>query len=427
MTHKELRPIALLEILAKIYETIIYRRLKWHLEDGGLLDESQFGFRARRSTHHSVNILLNYLQTNRRRRRDVLLVCKDVEKAFDTVWKEGLIFKLFRSQTLNLPPLLCKILASYLTDRSIKIKYGNKIAQPFTPKAGVPQGSVLAPLLYIIYLNDRPHPTRDHTDPSTETLNIFYADDNNLAISGGLKNIIADAKVEIQTMTDWELKWRIRINPQKSKILLFGPNRKTIKKRLQFHPITTNPLYPERGGATIPVTASHDILGIHIDTNLSFVAHIKRLRQSVNRARKSFLRFICLSNKIREFLYKVYILPKIQYAYPIYPFLSHTQILAIQAIQNNCIYHFIYTYKEAGHTRADSLHITTNLEAINNQFHKKAKKFYKHLEEIHPLWHNTLNQWHSTAIRENKKHIITVTPKEWASQPLTRPIYSKKH
>ena len=88
---KDYRPIALLDALAKIYETLIYRRLKWHLEENGSLDQNQFGFRPDRSTHHTLNILLNYINTNVRRGRNTILICKDVQKAFDTVWHEGFV------------------------------------------------------------------------------------------------------------------------------------------------------------------------------------------------------------------------------------------------------------------------------------------------------------------------------------------------
>ena len=173
---KNFRPIALLEILAKIYESIVYRRLKWYLEDNGLLDQSQFGFRAGRSTHHVINILLNYIQTNKRRGRNVILVSKDVEKAFDTVWHEGLIYKVFRAPHLNLPTLTCKLIHSYLTNRSIKIKHANKLSTPFTPKAGVPQGSVLAPLFYILYLNDpgNDRPSIKRNEFNTTTLVLLF-------------------------------------------------------------------------------------------------------------------------------------------------------------------------------------------------------------------------------------------------------------
>ena len=421
---KNYRPIALLEILAKVYETVIYRRLKWHLEDNGLLDEAQFGFRPGRSTHHVLNILLNYIQTNKRRGRDVLLVCKDVEKAFDTVWKEGLIYKLFTTDSLGIPDLLRKSLASYLTDRTIRIKHANHISAPFTPKAGVPQGSVLAPLLYIIYLNDRPKTLRGNDNPNTETLNIFYADDNNMAISGGALNLFANARKEIDHMAQWETKWRIKINPKKSKILIFGPNRVKLYNKAKNNPfyLTTK---NNKKAAPAAIVNTHTVLGIKIDTRLSFTQCLKELKRSINRTRKSFLRCIALGNNLRLFIYKCYILPKLLYHYPIFNYLSIRQRYAFQASQNQCIYHFIYTHDEIGLTRAEEVHARTGLEALNILCHQRCKNFYKKLQIEHPKWHNIMCQWHAPPTRnvKMKKYNRDKTSMDWATNAMRRPSY----
>ena len=347
---KGFRPIALLEILAKLYEIIIYRRLKWYLELNGLLDESQFGFRPGRSTHHVVNTLLNYIHTNRCRKRHVLMLSTDVEKAFDTVWREGLIYKLNLDIYMNLPDLILKLIASYLTNRTIKIKYNNLISTPFTPEAGVPQGSVLAPLLYIMYLSDKPKVLRN--TPDMETLNLHYADDNTILISGNKQNLIDKAKKEIEQMAAFNTKWRIKINAAKSKILIFGKGRMAIGDKIKAKPITILPSHPSRVDQVIKVGNTHNILGILFDNNLNFVQCIKRLKATMNRNRRSFLKFIPLSHKVRTFLYKCYLQPNILYHYPIYSFLSRRQRLNFQAMQNNCLLHFVFTYKENGKMRA---------------------------------------------------------------------------
>ena len=428
---KDYRPIALLEALAKIYESVINRRLKWHLEDNGLLDEGQFGFRPTRSTHHVLNILLNYVSTNNRRGRDSIIICKDVEKAFDTVWHEGLITKIFRYAHLNLPTTFCKTLASYLTDRTIRIKHSGLISDPFTPLAGVPQGSVLAPLMYILYISDCPppinvpdnpnHPPGNETLPENITLNLFYADDNTIAVSGGLKMIIERAKEELQKMSEWEDKWRIKINGHKSRIIIFGPNRYIIEQRLKSQGFTLNPLKPNRKESNIPTARSHTILGVMVDWNLSFVPCIKQLRKRVNTVRMSFFRLIAFSNRMREFLYKCYILPIITYHYSIYSFLSRNQRLILQGIQNNCLQHFVFVWRELGPTRAESYHVMCRMLALNHIFHQRARKFYDNLKSWHPHWHNILVDLHNPSTRN---HRVEITPLDWATNKINRPIYS---
>ena len=108
---------------------------------------------------------------------------------------------------------------------------------------------------------------------------------------------------------------------------------------------------------------------------------------------------------------------------PIYPFLDRNCRIKFQAMQNNCIYHFIYTYKEIGHTRAEAAHVMTSLEDLNQVCHKQLSKFYTNLKEFHIPWHNTLVEWHKPPTRD--KTINDITPMDWVQNPVARPLYSK--
>ena len=341
---------------------------------------------------------------------------------------------LFNHNTLNIPNILIRTLASYLKDRRVRIRHAQLYSNPFTPQAGVPQGSVLAPLMYILYLIDVPPPIfKPDPDPNPDTtptvhlpenltLNLFYADDNTIAISGNIRTIINKAKKGIQQMTDWEALWRIKVNSQKSRVLVFGPNRHKIIKRINNQHFTMNPERLDPSEPNIPTAKSHIILWIRIDINLTFRPCINNLRATINTARKSFFRLIALSNRVREFLYKCYILPKIMYHYPIYSFLSRPQRLALQAIQNNCLYHFVYIYKEIGHVNTESIHVMTRTIAINHACHSKARKFYTKFKEWHPYWQQVLVNLHKPPTRHHGQEI---TPLDWATNSITRPIYSK--
>jgi hypothetical protein len=107
---KSYRPISLLETLGKTFERIINTRLRWYLEDHNLLSHKQFGFRSHHSTQDALNIITNYVH-NKDRRLKTVLVTKDVERAFDTVWHAGLKFKLCTK--FNFPPLIKKLLLQF--------------------------------------------------------------------------------------------------------------------------------------------------------------------------------------------------------------------------------------------------------------------------------------------------------------------------
>jgi hypothetical protein len=187
---KSYRPISLLNITGKIFERILTNRLNLLLESHNLLPPEQFGFRVQQSTHNPI-VRCDELKNKSSRRvtygnpcysigskansiyflndRSVELqtditrhanlaectvgVFLDIERAFDKVWHDGLIQKLFNIR-LNLK--FVKLISSFLSNRSCRVKVQNNLSNPIELKAGVPQGSVLSPLLYIVYCSDFP-------------------------------------------------------------------------------------------------------------------------------------------------------------------------------------------------------------------------------------------------------------------------------
>jgi hypothetical protein len=150
---KSYRPISLLNITGKIFERILTNRLNLVLESNNLLPPEQFGFRAQRSTHNPIVELQTDITRHANLAECTVGVFLDIERAFDKVWHDGLIQKLFNIR-LNLK--FVKLISSFLSNRSCRVKVQNNLSNPIELKAGVPQGSVLSPLLYIVYCSDFP-------------------------------------------------------------------------------------------------------------------------------------------------------------------------------------------------------------------------------------------------------------------------------
>ena len=244
-------------------------------------------------------------------------------------------------------------------------------------------------------------------------------------ISGPRDLLGAKAQAEIDRMAKWECTWRIKINARKTKLVPFGKNPKKLLKALNKKPITLN-------NTPIPIVSSHTILGIHINSNLSFVPAIQKIRASVNKARISFLKFAFnLSHRTRTFLYKTYILPRISYHFPIHSFLSRHQQHKLQAIQNRCLLHFIYTWTHDGAISAHTAHNLTNLVPVNILHHKLAQTHHKRLRQQLPSWFDALCMWHATKPRPSGtviKHCPNpITPVEWAVAPCPIPILIRRH
>src|SRR5277367_1941143 len=160
------RPINLTSNLCKTLEKILAARLHTFL--GPAIPDNQSGFRPGRSTDDGLYRLSAHLQDcadNPETFRS-LVVSFDAEKAFDTVWHAGLISKL---ALLNTPAIVLRWIISFIKDRSAFVSVHNTQSRPFTPAAGVPQGAVLSPLLYILYTYDVPTPPPTSSRLSTLT------------------------------------------------------------------------------------------------------------------------------------------------------------------------------------------------------------------------------------------------------------------
>ncbi|KAL4096831.1 hypothetical protein QTP88_021714 [Uroleucon formosanum] len=200
------RPISLLPFFSKICEKLILKRLSSHVILNNVLPHSQFGFRCKHSTIHQVHRVVDAISSSLEKKQYCTSVFLDISQAFDRVWYQGLLFKLRKC----LPSALYLLIKSYLENRHFQIRYGTAFSNMSTINAGVPQGGILSPILFNIFVSDQP------TLP--DTLVADYADDK--AILSMHKNPdIASAALQLHLdlMADWYKKWRI--SPQTFKSL----------------------------------------------------------------------------------------------------------------------------------------------------------------------------------------------------------------
>lgn len=164
------RPISLLSIMAKLFERLLYKRLKPIIELRNIIPSHQFGFRNKHSTIDQVHRITDIIEKSlEHTTKSALLSSLTWRKPFDKVWHDGLIYKINHL----LPKQYCLILELYLTERYYRIKQEDAYSELKEIKAGVPQDSVLGPVLYLLYTTDLPTP-HDSRHISRRYCNTIY-------------------------------------------------------------------------------------------------------------------------------------------------------------------------------------------------------------------------------------------------------------
>ena len=149
------RPISLRSTLGKLFERIVADRLKSFTDHQKLLPQEQFGFRKRHSTVSQLARITDYVTHGYNLHKRTGMVLLDLEKAYNTIWIQGLLYKLI---TLNLPTYLLFIIKAFLEDRSFTVHLNKASSTHKFPSAGLPQGAVLSTTLFTLFISDIPHP-----------------------------------------------------------------------------------------------------------------------------------------------------------------------------------------------------------------------------------------------------------------------------
>jgi len=293
------RPVSLLCITSKVMESIINRQVTNHLEKNHLLTDHQFGFRKNLGTadvlcslHHAWSGIVG-------RGGAARVLAVDIAGAFDKVSHYGVLRKAGRCGISG--PLL-NWLGSYLANRSLCCVTGGRRSQPYPVGAGVPQGSILGPTLFLIYVNDAP----DCLTPGTSLE--AYADDNTLYTLVSSVNNLPESADSLQRAVDgldrWGAKWKVKFEPRKSQAMTISLHR----NQWDIPPISF-------GTATVPESSEMKLLGVIFDSKLTFASHLRSIAVKA-RQRLGLLRRAAglLDPKGRAAVYRGFVRPLMEYA-----------------------------------------------------------------------------------------------------------------
>ena len=213
----------MLSNISKRYERAMHSRVYDFLEKYKLLYERQFGFRKKHSTNHVILSILEDIKNNLDINNFVCGVFIDLEKAFDTVNHDILIKKL---DYYGIRGISNSWFKSYLSNRSQRVKFKDCTSENQKITCGVPQGSILGPLLFLIYINDM------HTAIKNSST-FHFADDTYLKYSSTCENNLRkNMNEDLSFLFQWLCANRLSLNVAKTEFIIFKPARKNNKKRI---------------------------------------------------------------------------------------------------------------------------------------------------------------------------------------------------
>ena len=259
------RPISLLSNIEKIYEKVMYSRVTNFLDSHNLIYSRQFGFRKSHSTLHTLTVIVERIRKCLDNGELACGVFVDLQKAFDTVDHQILISKLdhygIRGPCKNW-------FKSYLSDRHQYVSIQNSESSLRPIRHGVPQGSVLGPLLFLIYINDLHKAIR-----FSETFH--FADDTHLLhFAKTVRSLCSKVNADLRTLTTWLNANRISLNASKTEFVIFRSKSK---------PLTCSPFLKLVGKKIFPIS-SVKYLGVRLDKHLNWKPHISDIASKLQRA-----------------------------------------------------------------------------------------------------------------------------------------------
>lgn len=331
---KEYRPISILPYLSKVFERLLHKQISKHIFDNNLLTDRQSGFRPQHSCTTALTEVIENIRGSLDDNKVAILILLDHSKAFDTVEHQMLIKKL--AKMFNFSETATKLVASYLGGRSQIVANNGTFSRPLITLRGVPQGSILGPLLYSLYANDLPLQIK-------YSFIQMFADDVQLYMSC-TRTSIRPVENKLNHDLDMIYKWAcangLRLNPNKSKCLIIGAKSTTEN---------INNINVNLNGTRIELVHAAKNLGVTFNRTLTWSDHIN---QVCGRTYAMLRSLWCSQHftplRIRMMLAKSYLIPTFLYCCEVFAACNATDKRKLVTTFNN-ITRYIFDLQRFDH------------------------------------------------------------------------------
>lgn len=306
------RPISLTCVLCKLLEHIISSNMWSHIDNYNIVTENQHGFRKNLNTTTQLLHVTHRAAEALDQKRNYNIVSFDFTKAFDRVPHELLVYKLAR---YSFDKTCVQWISDWLKGRSSVVSANGHLSKEFEVCSGVPQGSVLGPLLFLLYINDI-HTNVIHSDCR------LYADDT--LLSCDITNDPTLLQKDVDSLFDWACSWGMVFNPRKCVHIQIGKTE----------PENTVIL----GSEPIPTSDCVKYLGVHIQSDLKWNKHISNITAKANRSLGCLRRNLSEApSKTKLITYKTVVRPILEYATPVWSPHNAGLINSIDKVQRRAV------------------------------------------------------------------------------------------
>ena len=296
-TAKNYRPVSLLSVVSKVFEKLVNNRIVDHLEKCGLFSDFQYGFRSSRSTADLLTVASDRITRAFNRSGPTRAVALDISKAFDRVWHAGLLHK---HKSYRISGQIFGLISSFLSNRRLRVLLDGKSSQEYPVNAGVPQGSILGPTLFLLYINDLPDVICDIA---------IYADDTTLYSKCDPASdlwqqleLASELESDLREMVDWSKKWLVDFNAGKTQLVSFDRSN------------NNGSIDVKMGGSVLEEKSSFKMLGLTFSSKFDWGSYIISITKSASKKIGALiLSMKFLSPEVALYLYKSTIRPYMEY------------------------------------------------------------------------------------------------------------------
>ena len=305
------RPISLTCVLCKVLEHVVASSISRHFTEQNILFDLQHGFREKRSCETQLIMLVDELAKNMQAKKQTDLILLDFSKAFDKVAHEKLLLKLhfygIRGNTLNW-------IKDFLDNRSQSVLLNGSNSDSIPVSSGVPQGSVLGPILFLAYINDLPDQVKSRVR--------LFADDTAMYLALDKQGDSEILQKDLESLEKWEKLWDMSFNPSKCQVIHVTRSKSPSRTIYYLH------------GCALESVSSAKYLGVTVSEDLSWSDHINNITKKANQTLGFIKRNIRVHNRdLKSTAYKTLVRPQLEYASTVWSPHTDQDIGKLESVQ----------------------------------------------------------------------------------------------